>query len=169
MIEKNSVTALTKLTLAEARDGLKAKRFSAAELTDAGDFLNLFRRTLAYQKLAAAAKRGGAPLPDERLKACFERLLALASCLSPVNPGAPFVLRALELDPVQIGAELVVVTRNFQSHGQRYMNDSMAILALFDERLAAQRLRPLLDGARNEPRLDTCAVPRLITDLQQQV
>jgi hypothetical protein len=45
----------------------------------------------------------------------------------------------------------------------------MAILALFDERLAAQRLRPLLDGARNEPRLNTQAVPRFITDLQQQV
>ena len=86
----------------------RAAVYAAAELTDAGDFLNLFRRTLAYQKLAAAAKRGGAPLPDERLKACFERLLALASCLSPVDPGAPFVLRALELDPVHIGAELVV-------------------------------------------------------------
>jgi len=45
----------------------------------------------------------------------------------------------------------------------------MAILALFDERLAAQGLRPLLDGARNEPRLNTRTVARLITNLQQQV
>ena len=86
----------------------RASVYAAAELTDAEDFLRLFRRTLAYQKLAGAAKRGGAPLPDERLKACFERLLALASCRFPDNSGAPFVLRALELDPVHIDAELSV-------------------------------------------------------------
>ena len=82
--------------------------YAAIELTDAEDFLGLFRRTLAYQKLASLAKRDGLPLPDAQLKACFERLLALASCHSPGNPEAPFVLRGLELDPVHIGDELAV-------------------------------------------------------------
>ena len=86
----------------------RASVYAAAELTDAEDFLRLFMRTLAYQKLAGAAKRGGAPLPDAQLKACFERLLALASCHSPGNPAASLVLRALELDPVHVGAELSV-------------------------------------------------------------
>ena len=88
----------------------RASVYAAAELTDADDFLCLFRRTLAYQKLAGAAKRGGVPLPDDRLKACFERMLALASCHSAGDPATPFVPRALELDPVHIGAELVVRT-----------------------------------------------------------
>ena len=84
----------------------RASVYAATELTDAEDFLGLFRRTLAYQKLASLAKRDGLPLPDAQLKACFERLLALANCYSPGNPEAPFVLRGLELDPVHIGDEL---------------------------------------------------------------
>ena len=82
--------------------------YAATGLTDAEDFLRLFRRTLAYQKLASLAKRDGLRLPDAQLKACFERLLALASCHSPGDPEAPYVLRALELDPVHIGDELAV-------------------------------------------------------------
>ena len=82
----------------------RASVYAAAELTDAEDFLGLFRRTLAYQKLS----RGNVHVPDAQLKACFERLLALANCHSPGNPQVPFVLRGLELDPVHIGAELVV-------------------------------------------------------------
>jgi acyl-CoA synthetase (NDP forming) len=84
----------------------RASVYAATELTDAEDFLGLFRRTVAYQKLASLAKRDGLPLPDAQLKACFERLLALANCYSPGNPEAPFVLRGLELDPVHIGDEL---------------------------------------------------------------
>jgi len=86
----------------------RASVYAAVELTDAEDFLRLFRRTLGYQKLAGAAKRGAMPPPDELLKTCFERLLAFASCHLPENPQAPFALRALELDPVHIGAGLVV-------------------------------------------------------------
>ena len=86
----------------------RASVYAAAELTDAADFLALFRRTLVYQQLSSLAKRGRGPLPDAQLKACFERVLALARCGAPGNPGAAFVLRALELDPVQIGTELSV-------------------------------------------------------------
>ncbi len=85
----------------------RASVYAAAELTDAEDFLGLFRRTLAYQKLASLAKREGLPLPDTQLKACFEHLLALANCCSPGNPEAPFALRSLELNPVHVGEQLV--------------------------------------------------------------
>ncbi len=88
----------------------RASVYAAVELTDAADFLRLFRRTLAYQKLAGAAKRDGVPLPDERLRALFERMLGLAGCHSPGNPAEPFVLRALELDRVHLGAAFVVRT-----------------------------------------------------------
>lgn len=82
----------------------RASVYAAAELTDAGDFLGLFRRTLAYQRLA----RAGSPSPDAQLKACFERLLALASNYAPDNPEASIVLRSLELNPVHIGERLLV-------------------------------------------------------------
>ncbi|MGP1675894.1 MAG: hypothetical protein ACTS6J_01895, partial [Burkholderiales bacterium] len=42
----------------------RASVYAACELTDAEDFLGLFRRTLGYQKLASMAKREGLPLPD---------------------------------------------------------------------------------------------------------
>jgi acetate---CoA ligase (ADP-forming) len=86
----------------------RASVHAATELTDAENFLGLFRRTLTYQKLAGAAQRDKLPLPDAQLKVCFERMLALASCYSPGNSKAPLVLRNLELDPVQIGSELAV-------------------------------------------------------------
>ena len=82
----------------------RASVYAVTELTDADDFLGLFRRTLAYQRLA----RAGLPSPDAQLKACFEQLLALASGYAPGNPEAPFVLRSLELNPVHIGNRLVV-------------------------------------------------------------
>jgi acyl-CoA synthetase (NDP forming) len=82
----------------------RASVYAATELTDAADFLGLFRRTLAYQKLT----RDQLPVPDAQLEACFERLLALAGCYSPGNPEALVALRGLELDPVHAGAELVV-------------------------------------------------------------
>lgn len=79
---------------------------AVAELTDADDFLTLFRRTIAYRKLAVLAQRSGQPLPDERLRACFGRLLALAARFSPAAD-ADITLRRLELDPLQAEADLV--------------------------------------------------------------
>ena len=81
---------------------------AACALTDAVDFLRLFRRTFAYQKLSGIATRSGAGLPDAQLLACFEQLLVLAKHCSQSNPHASFVLRRLELNPVQLGAQLGV-------------------------------------------------------------
>ena len=81
----------------------RASVYACVELTDAGNFLELFRRTLAYQKLAALAKRSGKPLPDAGLKACFEKLLLLANGCSPGNADARLVLHRLELNPVTLG------------------------------------------------------------------
>jgi acyl-CoA synthetase (NDP forming) len=86
----------------------RASVYAAVELTDAEDFLGLFRRTLAYQKLAGLARRAGLPVPDAQLQAWFERLLALARGYAPGNPAAPCVLRRLELNPVQVGEQLLV-------------------------------------------------------------
>jgi acetate---CoA ligase (ADP-forming) len=86
----------------------RASVYAATELTDAADFLALFKRTLAWQRLAAIARRDGRPLPDQPLQACFKQLLALAAVCAPDQPGAPFVLRSLELNPVHLDERLTV-------------------------------------------------------------
>lgn len=86
----------------------RASVYAATELTNAADFLGLFKRTLAWQRLAAIAGRDGQPLPEQPLKACFEALLALAATYAPGNPDAPFVLRSLELNPAHAGDRLTV-------------------------------------------------------------
>jgi acyl-CoA synthetase (NDP forming) len=82
--------------------------YAATELTDAGDFLDRFRRTYAYRKLVRLAAREGTPAPDKELEAVFARMLALARCCSSGDAGSPYVLRTLELDPVHLGARLEV-------------------------------------------------------------
>jgi acyl-CoA synthetase (NDP forming) len=86
----------------------RASVYAATELTEPEDFLGLFRRTFAYQKLAAIARRDARPLPDARLAACFDGMLALARNCSPGDPEAAFVLRSLELNPVRAGDQLTV-------------------------------------------------------------
>lgn len=81
---------------------------AAAELTDGVDFLRIFRRTVAYQKLAARAERDGHTAPDPHLRACFDALLALARACPADAPGARFGLDSLELNPVRLGDKLSV-------------------------------------------------------------
>jgi acetate---CoA ligase (ADP-forming) len=82
---------------------------AVAELTDAADFLRLFRRTMSYQKLVAMAEPHGLPVPDPQLEACFGALLALARAHPAGAPDARFALRRVELDPVRVGDALTVV------------------------------------------------------------
>jgi acyl-CoA synthetase (NDP forming) len=81
---------------------------AAAELTDAADFLRLFRRTVTYQKLVAVGRRDGVPVPDAQLEACFGGVLALARAHPAGAPGAHFALGRIELDCVCAGSALTV-------------------------------------------------------------
>jgi predicted CoA-binding protein len=75
----------------------RAAVHAAAELTDAALFLQLFRRTLAWQKLAAIAARDGQPPPDRPLT----RLLRgpARTGRQPGPAGQAHVLQSLELEP----------------------------------------------------------------------
>ncbi|MBS0305179.1 MAG: CoA-binding protein [Proteobacteria bacterium] len=86
----------------------RASVHAAVALTDAADFLALFKRTFAYQKLAALAQRDGAAAPDAPLLACFERLLALGRAFAPGRAEARAVLQALELNPLRCTAGALV-------------------------------------------------------------
>src|SRR5690606_27835713 len=77
------------------------------ELTDAKDFLRIFRRTIAYQKLAAAARNAGQPSPDLPLTAWFGALLELAHGLAAEAADS---LREVALDGVRAGGDLVVAS-----------------------------------------------------------
>lgn len=82
----------------------RAAVHAAVSLTDAADFLALFKRTLAYQKLAAMARRDATPAPDAVLERCFAQLLQLGRAFAPGAADAPFVLQALTLDPLRLAA-----------------------------------------------------------------
>lgn len=82
--------------------------YAAAELTNAADFLRLVQRTVAYQKVAALAERGGSMPPDVRLEACFSALLALARSHPAGAADARFALCKVELDCVYAGGTLAV-------------------------------------------------------------
>ncbi|SIR37909.1 Acyl-CoA synthetase (NDP forming) [Aromatoleum tolulyticum] len=81
---------------------------ASVELTDAPDFLRLFRRTVAYQKMAALAQRDGRRAPDPVLEFCFGLMLGLGREYSAQNPQAEFVIRQLELDQVQFAKKPTV-------------------------------------------------------------
>jgi len=86
----------------------RASVCAAVELTDAGDFLERFRRTLAWQRLAALARRDGRTLDEAPWRRCFERMLEIGGAFAPGNGETPFVLQVLELDAVQVGDPLTV-------------------------------------------------------------
>jgi acyl-CoA synthetase (NDP forming) len=88
----------------------RATVYAAAELTDAEDFLGLFRRTFGYQKLAHIAGRGAGKLPDQTLQAGISQVLALANHFSTSNADAAFRIRKLVLNPVMVGEQLSVQT-----------------------------------------------------------
>ncbi|NMG31533.1 CoA-binding protein [Aromatoleum evansii] len=81
---------------------------ASVELTDAADFLRLFRRTVAYQKMAALAQRDGRRAPDPVLEFCFGLMLGLGREFSVQNPEALFVIQRIELDQVQFAKKPTV-------------------------------------------------------------
>ena len=69
-----------------ARD--RAAVHAAVELTDGGDFLERFRRTIAWQRITALAARRGVQPPDAALARLFEPALQLAAGGLPRRPRA---------------------------------------------------------------------------------
>jgi acyl-CoA synthetase (NDP forming) len=92
----------------------RASVSAAVELTNATDFVALFKRTLAWQRLYALALRTGATAPETPIVNCCEQLLALATEMAQATPAtqataAPsFVIDTLELNAVSDGKQLTV-------------------------------------------------------------
>ena len=90
-----------------ARD--RAAVHAAVELTDGEDFLARFRRTIAWQRIAALAALRGVQPPQAALARLFEAALQLAAGGLPEVPGAQVALQELALDCVCDGEAVYIV------------------------------------------------------------
>ncbi len=81
----------------------RASVYAAAELTDADDFLALFKRTIAWQRLATQAFHRGEAPPEAALRAAFDALLAFAR-----GPWQDLLPQSLELNPVLAAGSISV-------------------------------------------------------------
>lgn len=72
---------------------------ASTEMTGGPAFFELFRKTIAYKKLAGLTRAQRRIVTDEQLLECFSSFIAMANYYSPTNPDAPFVITELEINP----------------------------------------------------------------------
>jgi len=77
---------------------------AAIGLIDAEGFLELFRTTAAYRRLARTAG-DRVPALDTALEACIRQLLQIADNFSPEHPDTPWIIEELVLNPVMFDGE----------------------------------------------------------------
>lgn len=77
----------------------RAVAAASTEMTDGQAFLDLFRGTIAYRKLAGLTRGQQRIVSDERLFECFSAFIAIANHFSPTRPDAPYVIEELEINP----------------------------------------------------------------------
>ncbi|HCY84707.1 MAG TPA: CoA-binding protein [Desulfobacteraceae bacterium] len=73
---------------------------SASTAAVTGDeFFDLFRKTIAYEKLSGQTRSGKRLVSDEQLMECFGAFIAVGNYFSPMNDKAPYVIEELEVNP----------------------------------------------------------------------
>jgi len=97
----------TELYAAGARRG-QAVVSAATALTTAGQFLELFKGTIAYRKVAGLTRGQRRLVTDETLRQCFDGFIRLANSFSAGNPATDFVIEELEVNPFACSAGALV-------------------------------------------------------------
>ena len=97
----------TELLAASARRGQAVVSASTA-LTSAEEFLELFKPTIGYRRIAGLARGGRRLVTDEALVQCFGGFIRLANSLSAGNPETDFVIEELEVNPFTCSAGSLV-------------------------------------------------------------
>ena len=97
----------TELYAGSARRGQAVVSASTA-LTTAEEFLELFRPTIAYRKIAGLTRGRGRLVTDEALLRCFDAFIRLANGCSTGNPETDFVIEELEVNPFACSAGSLV-------------------------------------------------------------
>ncbi len=82
----------------ETRPGA-AVAISPTGLVDGEAFFQLFSRTLSYQRLSGTMRGSRRLVDDTTLVECFQAFIDTANAFSAVNPGAPFHIQELEVNP----------------------------------------------------------------------
>jgi acyl-CoA synthetase (NDP forming) len=88
----------TELLAASARRG-HAVVSASTVLTTAEEFLELFKPTIAYRRVAGLTRGGRRLVSDEALLQCFGGFIALANTCSTGDPQTGFVIEELEVNP----------------------------------------------------------------------
>jgi acyl-CoA synthetase (NDP forming) len=68
-------------------------------LTTAEEFLELFKPTIAYRRIAGMTRGGRRLVSDEALAQCFDGFIRLANACATGNPETDFVIEELEVNP----------------------------------------------------------------------
>jgi acyl-CoA synthetase (NDP forming) len=97
----------TELMAASARRG-QAVVSASTVLTTAEEFLELFKPTIAYRRVAGLTRGGRRLVTDEALLQCFGGFMALANSCSAGNPETDFVIEELEVNPFTCSAGALV-------------------------------------------------------------
>jgi acyl-CoA synthetase (NDP forming) len=97
----------TELMAASARRG-QAVVSASTVLTTAEEFLELFKPTIAYRRVAGLTRGGRRLLTDEALLQCFGGFMALANSWSAGHPETDFVIEELEVNPFACSAGALV-------------------------------------------------------------
>ena len=85
----------------ETRKGA-AVAIAPTGLVDGPQFLELFKRTLSYQRLSGAMRGSSRLVTDDVLVECFQAVISLANHFSELNPYADFELIEFEVNPFTV-------------------------------------------------------------------
>jgi len=77
-------------------------------MTDGDTFLELFRNTISYKKLAGLTRSRRRVVTDEQLVECFLSFIEMGNTYSPENPEAEFIIDELEINPFAFTDYLMV-------------------------------------------------------------
>jgi len=73
---------------------------SASTADVSGDaFFDIFKKTIAYEKLSGQTRGAKRLISDEQLMECFSAFIAVGNYFSPLNDEAPYVIEELEVNP----------------------------------------------------------------------
>lgn len=97
----------TELYAGGARRGQAVVSASTA-LTTAEEFLEIFKPTIAYRKIAGLTRGGRRLVSDETLLQCFDAFIRLANSCATGNPETDFVIEELEVNPFACAAGALV-------------------------------------------------------------
>ena len=81
---------------------------ASCELTDGESFFELFRKTIAYRKLAGLTRGQRRIVTDEQLLECFESFIMMGRQYGSSNPEAEFVIQEMEINPYAFSDFLMV-------------------------------------------------------------